>query len=329
VGRVRRNFRTTLLLILAAAWPGPVSSAPAGWPDSLTIGTGSPGGVYFPYGERLAAILTEALGIPVTGQATQGPDQNILLIESGDAQIGLVTTGVALQAWRGTGEWTHGKQHRAMRALFPMYDSPFQFAAFRNSGIRSFAGMAGKRIGVGPAGSTAGTYMADVDKTLRIQAILRNGSYSLITSQMRSHLLDIVMQAGGVPAPMFAEINAVEPLEFIALSETEIATLREAMPEFGLSVIPAGAYPWLAADYKTIGLYNFGIVSKELANDLAYAIVKAFYANHDRMVQPTSAARESVTENLSRNTFIPYHPGAVRYYREIGVELPADLVPAD
>ena len=56
-----------------------------------------------------------------------------------------------------------------------------------------------------------------------------------------------------------------------------------------------------------------------------YAIVKAFYANHDRMVKAIPAARDSVVGNLNRNTFIPYHPGAVRYYREIGIKIPAVL----
>jgi TRAP-type uncharacterized transport system substrate-binding protein len=69
-------------------------------------------------------------------------------------------------------------------------------------------------------------------------------------------------------------------------------------------------------------LYNFAVVSKDLPDDLVYAIVKAFYANHDRLVEAQASARESVVENLKHNEFLPYHPGALRYYREIGVELP-------
>ena len=70
------------------------------------------------------------------------------------------------------------------------------------------------------------------------------------------------------------------------------------------------------------------MVSKDLPDDLVYAIVKAFYANHDRMVKAVPAARDSVVANLNRNTFIPYHPGAVRYYREIGITIPAALTVA-
>jgi TRAP-type uncharacterized transport system substrate-binding protein len=95
---------TAVCVVSSLAWAAPSSGAPPGWPASLTIGTGSPGGVYSPYGQALAPILTEALGIPVAAQATQGPNQNILLLESGDAAVGFVTMGVALQAWNGTGE---------------------------------------------------------------------------------------------------------------------------------------------------------------------------------------------------------------------------------
>jgi TRAP transporter TAXI family solute receptor len=317
---------TAACVLVWLGWATPSWSAPPGWPASLTIGTASPGGVYLPYGQALAPILTEALGIPVSAQATQGPDQNILLLESGDAPVGFVTMGVALQAWNGTGEWTHGKQMRSMRALFPMFDTPFQFVTPRNSGIRSAADMADKRIGIGPQGGTGGTYTPLIFKALGVAVVLRNGAWTLMGSQLRSHQLDAIVAAIGVPMPMIAEFDAAESVDFIPLGDDEIATIRKAMPELGVSVVPAGAYPSLKADYKTIGLYNFGVASKDLPDDLVYAIVKAFYANHDRMVQASPAARESVAENVKRDEFLPFHPGALRYYREIGVEIPKNLV---
>jgi uncharacterized protein len=142
---MRIKLFAAALAVVAATWPGPASSAPPGWPASLTIGTASPGGVFLLYGQALAAILTDALGIPVTAQATQGSSQNILLLESGAVQLGLVSTDVALDGWNGTGAWTHDKQLRSMRALFPMYDSPLEVVALTSSGIRSLADMADKR----------------------------------------------------------------------------------------------------------------------------------------------------------------------------------------
>src|ERR1700680_2701421 len=113
---------------------GASTSAPAAspdWPKSLTLGTASPGGVYYIYGEELAQILTEKLGIAVNPLPTQGTVHNVKLVDSGGMQLGLITRGVALQGWNGTGDWTGGKQFRNMRALFPMYDTPFQAVALQ------------------------------------------------------------------------------------------------------------------------------------------------------------------------------------------------------
>lgn len=319
---------TALWLAVVIGSASPSWSAVPGRPASLTIATASPGGVYLVYGKALAAVLTEALGMPVEAQATQGTDQNILLIDSGDAQLGFVTTGTALQAWKGSGAWTHGKKLRSMRALFPMYDTPLQFWAAKSSGIGSLRDMADKRVGAGPQGGTAGTYAQKIFETLGISPAVRFGAWNTLSSQLHSGLLDALVGAAGVPFPVVAELDRTGEIRFVPLSVVEIGKLRKAMPELSASVVSAGTYPSLKIDYKTIGLYNLGVVSKDLQDDLVYAIVKAFYANHDRMVKAIPAARDSVVANLNRNTFIPYHPGAVRYYREIGIKIPAALTVA-
>ena len=305
--------------------PAVGASAAANWPSALTVGTASPGGLYLVYGRGLAPILSEAIGIPVTAQATQGPDQNVLLMERGEAQLGFVTMGVALQAWNGTAEWTHGKHLRTMRALFPMFDTPFQFLAAGNSGIKSLAEMANKRLGIGPQGGTGGTYLPPVFKALNIPVSFRYGAWEPLSEQLRSHSLDGMAAPVGAPTPFVAKLDADHAIQFVVPSDKEIGMLRDAMPELGISLVSAGTYPSLAADYKTVGLFNFAVASKDLPDDLVYAIVKAFYANHDRMVAVHKAAQEGIVGNLKRNEFLPYHPGAVRYYREIGAEIPSAL----
>jgi TRAP transporter TAXI family solute receptor len=318
---------TAVCVLCSLAWPAPSLSAPPGWPASLTIGTASPGGVYYDYGRELAAILTGALGIPVTAQSTQGSAQNPLLLEGGTLQLALTTTAASLRAWNGTGKSADGKQLRSMRALFPMYGTPFQFVTFKGSGIHTFADMADKRIGDGPAGGGSGTYGPLIFSALGIPATLRHGAWSMLGDQMQSRQLDAMMAAIGVPSPAIAELAASQPVVFIELTPSEITTLRKAMPELSATVIPAGTYPSQTEDYKTIGYFNFAVAHKDLPDDLVYAIVKAFFSNHERMMKASSPARESVAENAKLITVIPFHPGALRYYREIGVEIPAGLVP--
>ena len=320
--RIRR-LGIAALVILAAFWHASSWSAPPGWPASLTIGTASPGGVFLLYGTALAQILTEALGTPVSAQATQGSSQNILLLESGTVQLGLVSTDVALDGWNGTGEWTHDKKLRPMRALFPMYDSPIEVVASTTSGIRSLSDMAGKRVAAGPA-SNKGIVVKAFD-VLGIEAAWRYGAYDTLSTQMQSGLVDALVSTIAVPAPVLMGLDRPGEISFVPLSADEIAKICAAMPQFSPSMVPAGTYRSLTADYPTVGWFSFVVASKDLPDDLVYAIVKAFYANHEHMVAAQAAARESVVANLKRNTFIPYHPGAVRYYREIGVEIPDAL----
>src|SRR5690242_9139578 len=84
----------------------PADAAQPHWPEALVLATASPGGTYHAYGEGLARILARILGMPVLPRQTEGPSENIRLIEAGQAQLGFVTMGAALQAWSGTGDWT-------------------------------------------------------------------------------------------------------------------------------------------------------------------------------------------------------------------------------
>src|SRR5215467_7880234 len=85
-------------------------SGETNWPDTLSIGTGLPGGIYYEYGEGLAKLLTRKLDVSVFARATEGPTENIKLLEAGEIQLAFVSLGIAQQAWNGSGEWTGGKQ---------------------------------------------------------------------------------------------------------------------------------------------------------------------------------------------------------------------------
>ena len=107
-----RAFAVAAVIVAAIGWMSEARSAEPNWPATLTIATASPGGTYYTYGEGLAKILTRVLRLPVAARPTEGPSENIRLIEEGDAQLGFVTMGVALQGWNGTGDWTGGKEFR-------------------------------------------------------------------------------------------------------------------------------------------------------------------------------------------------------------------------
>lgn len=203
--------------LLATGTSNTVLAADPDWPKSLTLGTASPGGVYYVYGEALAQILTEKLAIAVNALPTQGPVHNVKLLDSGAAQLGLTTMGVGLQGWNGTGDWTNGKSFRNMRALFPMYDTPLQAVVLRRSGIAALAQLDKKRIGVGPKAGTGGTYIPAILKLLGISAEINYGSFDVAAAAVLAGQVDASILLAGAPFPAIQEAEAKKPVTFISL----------------------------------------------------------------------------------------------------------------
>jgi NMT1-like family len=143
-------------------------------------------------GDALAKILTEKLDIAVNPLPSQGPVHNVKLIESGGIQLGLITMGMGLQAWNGSGDWTKGQKFRNMRALFPMYDTPFHFVVLQRSAINSIADFNNKNVGIGPSAGTGGTYIPAVGAPEA-----RRKSQTPIIAQNRPVVRLVLVPAGG------------------------------------------------------------------------------------------------------------------------------------
>jgi TRAP transporter TAXI family solute receptor len=315
--------------LLAVGTSSSVMAADPDWPKSLTLGTASPGGVYYIYGEELAKILTEKLGVPVNPFPTQGSIQNVKLLDSGGAQLGLITMSTGLEGWNGAGDWTNGKQYRNVRALFPMYDNPFQAVVLQRSGITTLAQLDKKRIGVGPRAGNGGTYAPGIFKIVGISAEMSYGSYNDMAAGLLDGRIDALLTLLGAPVPAIQDVDAKEPVTFLALSPEQMEAIRKATPEFGPAKIAAGTYRLLDKDYVTVGVPNFAIGRADLPDNLVYQLIKAVFENQPRLVKASPAASDTLPQNVVKNSFLPFHPGAIRYYREIGISIPDALVPTN
>jgi len=315
------------LLILSAYCCTRAHAANPDWPKSLTICTASPGGVYLPYGRFLARLWTEKLGVPVDAVATQGPVHNVKLLDLGAAQIGFITMGIGLDGWDGTGDWTDGKQFRKMRAIFPMYDTPLQISVLRRSGITRLEQLDNQPMGVGPRAGTGGTYLPKIMKTLGVAPQIKYGSLLDQPTELLAGRYVASATMTGVPVPAFLQAESRQPLTFIPLTPQQIAMTLRTIQEFSPSTIPANTYKSLDKDYETLGVYNFAIAQADLPDELIYQLVKMVFENAPALAREVPAASDTLPQNVSKDTFLPLHPGAVRYYREIGIKIPETLVP--
>ncbi|WBU53103.1 TAXI family TRAP transporter solute-binding subunit [Paracoccus sp. SCSIO 75233] len=295
-----------------------------GWPTSMTVGTASQGGTYFIYGTGLAAMISQNLGVNASAEVTGGPVQNATLVQTGDHQIGLVTMGPAYEAWTGKSELAPGVEHTKLRALFPMYQTPFEAVALTSTGIDDVSKIDGKRVSVGPAGGTAATYWPRFYEVLGVNANISYAGASDSTGQVKDGLIDAFSFAAGVPISAFSQIAAENDVNIFGFTEEQRNQILEAMPEVAAYDIPEDMYPGVPA-HGTVAMWNFATASEDMPESLAYEITKMVMENNEGMMQIHAAAKETLPENADKNTFLPYHPGAVRYFDEAGIEIPEEL----
>ncbi|RNF35245.1 TAXI family TRAP transporter solute-binding subunit [Paracoccus methylarcula] len=294
------------------------------WPSSMTIGTASQGGTYFIYGTGLAALISKNLGVNASAEVTGGPVQNATLVETGDHQIGLLTMGPAHEAWSGESELAPGVEHKQLRALFPMYQTPFESVALASTGIGDVSDLDGRNVSVGPAGGTAATYWPRFFEVVGVSPNVSYAGGSDSTGQVKDGLIDAFAFAAGVPISAFSQIAAENKVNIFGFTEEQRDQILETMPEVSAYDIPEGMYPGVPA-HGTVAMWNFATASAEMSESLAYEITKLVMENNEAMVQIHAAAAETLPENADKNGFLPYHPGAVRYFDEAGIEIPDEL----
>ena len=296
-----------------------------GWPSSITVGTASQGGTYYIYGSGYANLVGEQLGINAGGEVTGGPVQNATLVQSGQHAFGMVTMGPAYEAWMGQSQLMPGVKHDKLRAMFPMYQTPFHAIALARSNIKTVDDLEGKTVGVGPAGGTAATYWPVILKTLEINVKPQFGGASDQAGQLQDGLIDAFAFAAGIPISAFSEIMAQIDAVVFAPSKEQSQKVVESNPSMAPFTIPAGTYKGQTEPLDTVAMWNFFITSSDVPESLVYEMTKIAMEQHDRMMTVHSTAAETKPENFIHNTFLPFHPGAVRWFEENGYKIPDEL----
>ncbi|WP_400083127.1 TAXI family TRAP transporter solute-binding subunit [Yoonia sp. R78084] len=298
-----------------------------GWPDSFTVGTGSQGGTYFGYGSGWAGIVADALGVSGGAEVTGGPMQNMALVHTGELPFGMTTMGPAAESIAGANPIAPGLPMDNACAMFPMYQTPFSITALASSGITSVADIPdGARIGFGPAGSTSDTYFPRMMEELGVNFERRNGGWSDLGSQLQDGLLDVVAFAAGVPVPAVSQLEAQVEVNIIEFTEEEQAQITTAFPVANFD-IAADTYTTLEAPARSVSMWNFAIANCDLPESFVYAVVDAVMSDNERMVNTHRAARSTLPEFWDRNTVMPWHAGAARWFEEnAGADIADDMI---
>lgn len=319
--RLTRAVTLVVLLMVLCVYGGlsPAEGAPV---KRLSVATASVGGVYYIWGSAWAKLITDTVqGTEAAAEVTGGPVINIKLVTGMKSDLGLSTDCTSYEAFNGIG-WAEGTKYTDIRALFVMYPSMFHLFCIESVPIKSIYDLNGRNLGIGPPGGTVDVVGRNIMDVLGVKPKkIFNLGWSETIGAMRDGIIDAAMDVGGYPHPSRLELQATHKIRHIPLSAQDIAKVRKVYPYYVEGVIPAKTYDTMTADYPTLGTWNETICHKSLSDELAYQIVKKTFENLEilRAAHP-STVKFTLPENIKYCT-IPLHPGAIRYFEEMGVKL--------
>jgi uncharacterized protein len=293
----------------------------------LVIGTGGTGGVFYPYGGGLAALLSKKLpDTQVTAEVTGGSVDNVKLLGAGESQIGFSTVDSAYDGMKGEAAYKDaGPQAIATLAL--LYPSVLHVVASKSSGIASVADIKGKRASVGSAGSSTESI---ADRVLEaagldpMKDVTRdNLGVSESVGALKDGKVDVFFWIGGVPTAAVKDLVSTNASDVVFLNTGELAAkLAEKYPGVYLpATLKAGAYDGLTADLPVLGVDNVLLVPAALEEGVVGEVLAAIFDNLEEVHAIHPVAKTLSLETASRQTAVPYHPGAIAFYKSRGIAM--------
>jgi uncharacterized protein len=311
--------RLSLISLIAGTASLAAAQGTAVMPRFLEIATAGVGGAYYPIGIGMAEILSANLSTQVTAQVTGGAVENIQLIQDDSVDIALTQSATAFKGLNGLDPFQ--EPNDKVCALFgALTQGVFQIAAREGAGIEMLGDLRGKRVSLGPAGGlgvelagyvfeAAGFGISDVRATYI--------SYDESVSALSDGNIDAVVIQTALPNPALRQLEATgRGFRMIPLPHDVIDAVLSEHPYYDPIDIPASMYG-SASDIPTLFGANMVIVDCMLSDDVVYEVTRTLFENVDALRASHPSAKD-VTVELAARTPIPLHPGAERYFREVG-----------
>lgn len=296
-------------------------------PTPVTIATGSPGGIYHPVGNsicRLYNLARTAGERSCIAISSDGAVANIERIRRGESSIGLSQSDIAYAAYHGEGPFAAAGPDKDLRTLIALQRESFTVVARADSEIRNFQDLRGKRIGLGKSGAgysvtrdvILGFYgwtISDFDRALELGPAEQN--QTLCAGQV-----DAIIFEAAHPNGLTQEATAECRARLVPIIGPPIDRALATHPYYVASVIPGGMYEGNPQDTPTFGTPDLLVTSARQPDELAYAMVKAVIENFAdfRRLHPALSAL-TLKEMVPSDAVVPIHPGALRYYRQVGL----------
>jgi TRAP transporter TAXI family solute receptor len=287
---------------------------------NLSAGSSSIGGLYHIWMSGWATTVGEALESVINVQSTPGAAQNVRMVSEKQIDVGLATMGTLYAGLQGTG-WTDGTKYDNVQVLFPVYQSYIQAWTLTEEGMTNWRDLDDKVFSPGTAGGTAEVESPSIFKLLGVTPADKVlAGYEDANGMLKDKLVDAVAASTGVPSTSVVSLSSTHDITVLEFSPEDIEKIVSEMPYFSPGTIQAGTYKDQNEDINTLALWNVVIANKDMPDDVAYQLVKTTFEKHDELLETHPASKDTLAENI-KYINAPIHPGAARYYEEIGIQL--------
>lgn len=298
------------------------SAALAQQQQFINILTGGQAGVYYPVGVALAQIYSKELpNTRSTAQVTKASAENLNLLQSGRAELGLALGDAVSDAWQGNAEAGFKTKLDKLRGLSATYNNYVQIVASEESGIKTLADLKGKRVSVGAAKSGTELNARAVFKAAGLSysdfAKVEYLSFADSVELVKNRQLDATLQSAGLGVASFKDLSTAIKITVVPIPADVIKKIGD--DAYQPAIVPANTYTGQTTDVETAAIANFLVTQSGVSDEKAYQMTKTLWSNIGTIHAAHKATKVMVRENAVKGMPIPLHPGAARYYKEVGV----------
>jgi TRAP transporter TAXI family solute receptor len=290
--------------------------------EFVNVLTGGTSGVYYPMGVALSQIYGKALpGAKTSVQATKASSENLNLLQAGRGEIAFTLGDALNEAWKGNEEAGFKTPLKKLRTVAAIYPNYIQIVANADSGIKTLADLKGKRVAVGAPKSGTELNARDIFKgagmsykdLAKVEYLPFGESVELIKNRQ----LDATLISAGLGVAAVRDLAAAMKIVVVPIPAEVVTKIGEAAYQAG--TVPANTYGGQTEAVPTVAIQNFLVTHEGVSTDTVYKMTKAMFDSLPELHAAHAAAKAISKENAAKAPPVPLHPGAEKYYKEVGL----------
>jgi TRAP transporter TAXI family solute receptor len=292
-------------------------------PKFISLGSAPNGGTFFVIGQNIAEGVNNAKGDykwQMEAKSTKGSQENIRRLSKGELNVAISNAAISYFAARGESGW---EDKHDIQAVCTMAPNVAMFLVKEDTGIRDISSLRGKSVVMGPAGAGFEQFVIPILNAYGVQEgdlEILNATQNDAVDMLGDGRAQAVFLGGGVPTSSVTRACSEHDVVFLPYSEPTRGELIEKYPFFRPHTVPQDKYDDLTADYEGLDVGSMHLITHaNMPEEAIYEFTKTLWEARAKIAEGHPAAKAINETNAVRNTGIDFHPGAIRFYKEIDI----------